>query len=152
MPLAREYDAVQDTPWPILFKELDQTFPDAKFIHVIRNEDAWIRSAVKDFSKHHNEIHRLIYGSSNPVGNEGSWVDTYRKHNRDVESYFSGRSEKYLRIEMESPDYGWKTLCEFLGRDDPGVPWPHVNKKGEKERKAFLRRNISRVRRMIGLG
>lgn len=152
LPLARQYDVVQDTPWPILFRELDQAFPEAKFIHVVRDEKAWIRSAVKDFSKHHNEIHRLIYGSGNPVGNEESWVETYRKHNRDVEDYFVKFPGKCLHMKMESPDYGWKTLCNFLGKDFPEVRWPHVNRQGQKEKLSFWGRNTNRVKRMIGLG
>ena len=60
--IATEVDAVKDTPWPLLYKELDMTFPGSKFIHIIRDPDAWLRSASNDFKTHPNSLHRLIYG------------------------------------------------------------------------------------------
>ena len=34
---ALKYDALEDNPWPIIYKELDQHIPNAKFIHCKRN-------------------------------------------------------------------------------------------------------------------
>ena len=44
-----KYDAFQDNPWPILFRELDESFPGSKFIMTRRNSDSWIKSVVKHF-------------------------------------------------------------------------------------------------------
>ena len=32
LKVAREFEAFQDNPWPILFRELDKAFPGSKFI------------------------------------------------------------------------------------------------------------------------
>ncbi|MBI1357416.1 MAG: hypothetical protein GC160_24005 [Acidobacteria bacterium] len=37
--LGRRYDAFQDNPWPILYRELDQAFPSAKFILTVRDTE-----------------------------------------------------------------------------------------------------------------
>lgn len=148
-PIAHADDAVQDTPWSLLYRELHQEFPDARFIHVVRDEQSWIKSATRDFRKHGNEIHRLIYGTENPVGNEDAWVSRYRRHNREVADYFKSLPDQYLRIELEGPDYGWPAICDFLGQPEPQTPWPHANKAGTKERKALLKRNLIRLKRLF---
>ncbi len=39
---------------------------------------------------------------------------------------------------------GWEPLCEFLGKDVPNEPFPHVNTrdKGWKDREARLRKDL----------
>ena len=49
--LANKFDAFQDNPWPMLYKELDRKFPGSKFILTLRPSDEWIRSVVKNFGK-----------------------------------------------------------------------------------------------------
>ncbi len=60
--LAYRYDAAQDTPWPVLYKELDQWFPGSKFILTVRESDPWVRSVRKHFKKHRIQAHEWIYG------------------------------------------------------------------------------------------
>ena len=47
--LAGDFDAFQDNPWPILFKELDAAFPGSRFILTLREPAAWIASVVRHF-------------------------------------------------------------------------------------------------------
>lgn len=150
-PFAHQFDAAQDTPWPLLYRHLDQEFPQARFIHVVRDEGSWIKSACKDFGRYPNEIHRLIYGSPYPVGHEEEWLRVYRQHNRDVEAYFENASDRYLKIALGSPEYGWEAICAFLGEPVPQLPWPHVNKAGTKERLARIARLKARLRKIFGM-
>lgn len=124
-----DFDAAQDDPWPSLYKFLDEDFPGSKFIHVERPADRWIKSAVTDYETHDNEIHRLIFGTLNPVGHEDMWRDAYIAHNQAVRAHFEGR-EDYLYLRLE--DVGWEPICAFLGKPVPGEPWPHANKKSTK--------------------
>ena len=48
---ALKYDALEDNPWPIIYKELDQHIPNAKFIHTERSSEGWYSSV-----KHNNEV------------------------------------------------------------------------------------------------
>lgn len=49
--LAEDFDAFQDNPWPILYKELDARFQGSKFILTLRSPGSWIKSQVNHFGK-----------------------------------------------------------------------------------------------------
>ena len=49
LKVTEEYDAFQDNPWPLLYKELDTKYPKSKFILTIRDEKKWINSVVNHF-------------------------------------------------------------------------------------------------------
>ena len=49
--LVGQYDAFQDNPWPIIFKELDEKFPGSKFILTLRDSKSWRHSQVKHFGQ-----------------------------------------------------------------------------------------------------
>ncbi len=127
--MAEDYDAFEDNPWPILFKELDQRFPGSKFILTRRPPDAWIRSMVKDFATTETPMRRWIYGETAgcPEGNEDIYVERYERHNREVLEYFRDRPDDLLVFELPKGD-GWEKLCAFLGHDVPDEPFPHANK------------------------
>jgi len=148
-PIADQMDAAQDTPWPILYPYLDEAFPDAKFIHVVRDREDWMRSVLADFGKHHNEIHRLIYGSDCPTDNEAGWMARYDRHNREVPEHFAGRPDSFVSLNMSKGEVNWTNLCAFLGHPVPDQPWPHANKISEKRRRLFWAQQRNRARRWI---
>src|SRR5262245_18328678 len=51
MRVAAEYDAVQDMPWPLFFRELDEQFPGSKFVLTTRDPDRWVSSVVRHFGR-----------------------------------------------------------------------------------------------------
>lgn len=112
--LMADHDAAKDTPWPLLYRQMDIAFPGAKFIHVTRDPEAWIASAVKDFGDHPNEIHRLIYGTPSPKGHEQIWLDRYHRHNDEVTAYFAGRPQDCLHLRLED-GMSYESICPFLG-------------------------------------
>jgi len=149
-PVAEAHDAAKDTPWPVLYRQLDEAFPGAKFIHVVRDPDSWIRSVMKDFGNHHNEIHRLIYGSDCPVGHEAEWLARYDRHNREVLGYFSGRNDDFVSFGMANGEVNWENLCDFLGCPTPDTPWPHANTWKAKHWRLFWQRQGERVKGYFG--
>ena len=46
---AGKYDALQDVPWAVLYKELDHAFANSKFVLTERDEQKWLNSALKHF-------------------------------------------------------------------------------------------------------
>lgn len=130
--IASGYDAAQDSPWPVLYRELDAAFPGSKFIHIIRDRESWIRSAVKDFSDFPNSIHSLIYGCPYPLGNELRWLEIYDQHNSEVKEYFSGRQDDFVSLDLDQGEVNWEKVCAFLGKKEPDIPWPHSNKRRVK--------------------
>jgi len=128
----QDFDACQDSPWSILYRELDAAYPGSKFIHVIRDRDAWIKSALGDFSGHPNPLRQVIYGSLVPEGNEDGWLEAYDRHNREVTAYFTGR-EDFLQLKLEDLDF--ETVCRFIGEEYTGQKLPVTNTKFQKRMK-----------------
>lgn len=144
--LAESYDAFEDNPWPILYKELDQRFPGSKFVLTRRPADAWIRSQVKDFARTETPMRRWIYGEGAgcPKGNEDTYIARYERHNREVLEYFSGRPDDLLVFDLPQGD-GWNQLCPFLGHAVPDEPFPHANKASLSRKLRNLLRRIYRA-------
>ena len=136
LQIAAQVDAAKDTPWPLLYRELDAAFPGSRFIHVTRNTDAWLRSASNDFKTHSNALHRLIYGSDGPVGNEAAWRMRYERHNAEVAAYFADRPQDYLHIRLEE-GVTYEKVCPFLGEPLVGHGAPKANTRGKKRLKTF---------------
>ena len=134
LKIAAGVDAAKDTPWPLLYRELDAAFPSSKFIHVTRNTDAWLASAVKDFQSYPNALHRLIYGSDGPMGHEIVWTDRYERHNEEVAAYFADRSDDYLHIRLED-GVTYEKVCPFLGEPLVGTGAPKANTRLKKRLK-----------------
>ncbi len=123
------FDSFEDWPWPLFFREIDERFPDAKFILTVRKSpDTWYRSLCKmavrmgpmrDFEKH-------IYGYSMPHGHKDEHVRIYNEHNAAVEAHFADRPEKLLRICWEDGDNG-ADVAAFLGLPVPEDASRHEN-------------------------
>ena len=144
--LAESYDAFEDNPWPILYKELDQRFPGSKFVLTRRPADAWIRSQVKDFARTETPMRRWIYGEGAgcPKGNEDTYIARYERHNQEVLEYFSGRPDDLLVFDLPK-GHGWEQLCPFLGHAVPDESFPHANKASLSRKLRNLLRRIYRA-------
>lgn len=125
--LVAKYDAFQDNPWPVIFKEMDRKYPGSKFILTMRRPDAWINSQVRDFGLTETPMRKWIYGVGCPEGNEEVYVRRYERHNREVLAHFHERPDDLLVLDLPRGD-GWPELCGFLGVAVPDRPFPHKNK------------------------
>lgn len=125
--LAAHFPALQDIPWALLYKELDEAFPGSKFILTERDENKWMNSVLNHFGDRYWVMHEWIYGVETAAGNEERYREVYRNHNRQVREYFKDRPDDLLIMNFENGD-GWEKLCPFLGVDVPGQKVPHANK------------------------
>ncbi|MEX2624532.1 MAG: sulfotransferase family protein [Acidimicrobiia bacterium] len=141
--LVEQYDAFQDNPWPVLYKELDVRYPGSKFILTVRPPDSWIASQVAHFGNRETPMRTWIYGKGCPKGNEMLYVERFEKHNREVLSHFNERPDDFLLMDLTVGD-GWQKLCPFLGRALPNVPFPHANTSKDRYRRNQLLRNLVR--------
>jgi len=123
-----KFDAFQDNPWPMAYKELDQKFPGNKFILTIRDTDKWLNSAVRHFGTKETAMRRWIYGAAYgcPAGNEEIYRKRFDRHNREVQEYFEDRPNDLLVMDITKGD-GWEKLCPFLGKELPDIPFPQSN-------------------------
>jgi Sulfotransferase domain len=131
---AKRKDAFEDLPWPLVYREMDRAFPNARFILTTRASEAvWLESARRHFARYRRRsIARfLIYGTYEPSARV--LAAKYREHNIGVRNYFAGRPGKLLELCFEHGD-GWAPLCRFLGIDQiPEEPFPHANKGPEAQ-------------------
>jgi len=134
--LTPHYDAFQDNPWPILYRELHGWYPEAKFVLTVRDTEDWLASMVDFFKDRHSPMRRWIYGVDAPRGNEATFRERYERHNRDVLAHFRERPDQLLVMDFAKGD-GWEKLCRFLALPVPSVEFPRV-KPLEPRRKMWL--------------
>lgn len=102
-----EFDSFEDWPWPLMYREIDARFHDARFILTTRaTPQAWYQSLCKmavrmgpldQFEKH-------IYGYGMPQANRRHHVEFYLNHIAQAEEYFKKNPSKLLRICWEQGD------------------------------------------------
>ena len=124
--LVDKYDAFEDNPWPLIYKELDNAFPNSKFILTKRNKDKWISSVVKHFGSSTTKMRKFIYGVGDPLGNEGIYLERYTQHNESVDAYFENRPNDLLVIDW-SKEKDLSRIYEFLNINLPPNGVPHSN-------------------------
>lgn len=117
-----DFDSFEDWPWPLIYRDIDHRFPEAKFILTVRDSpERWYRSLCKmavrmgplsDYEQH-------IYGYSMPHGRKRSHIAFYEKHNSAVDEYFNDRPGKLLRVCWEHGDDSSR-LAAFLNQ--PRLP------------------------------
>jgi hypothetical protein len=122
-----EHDAFQDNPWPVLYKELDSRYSEAKFILTTRPASKWIQSVSKQFGGNSTPMREWIYGVGDPIGNEDLYLERYNRHNQEVRKYFSDRPDDFIELRITEGD-GWEKLCRFLDHPVPGEAFPRVNR------------------------
>ena len=122
------YDAFQDNPWPLLYKQLDDAFPQSQFILTLRNPELWYKSALKHFGNQETEMRKWIYGKGSPLNNQELYKNTFTQHNNEVLKYFRKREGDLLILDLDQ-NFNWEVICNFLECPEiPRVPFPHKNK------------------------
>jgi hypothetical protein len=125
-----QYDSFEDWPWPLMYKEFDKRYPDAKFILTLRKDpQTWFESLCRHaLHTGPTEARKIVYGYEMPLQNEEHHIRFYMDHHRDVMAYFKNRPGKLLVVSWDNGD-GWEALCSFLNHSPaPEVPFPHKNK------------------------
>lgn len=123
-----KYDAFEDNPWPLLFKEFYNKYPTAKFVLTIRDEDKWWQSLINHFGENHTKMREWIYGDGVPLGNEKLYKERYRKHNKEVKDFFNDKPNQLLIIDWSESDNNWEKICKFLNKPVPNISFPNANK------------------------
>lgn len=138
LKLLQGYDAVEDTPWYMIYKELDELIPNSKFILTIREEASWYLSVKRHIGDLRSANHEWIYGRGKglPKEDKENTIQVYNKHNQEVIAYFKDRPNDLIVVDFTKGDK-WEKICHFLGKDIPAAPFPHYNKSkpGTKENK-----------------
>ncbi|RFN60042.1 sulfotransferase family protein [Marixanthomonas ophiurae] len=143
------YDAFVDLPWggTDFYLYLSKTYPDAKFIHTVRDPEKWYVSLENMLTKldkdkdkdqamevfHKNGRYGLIYYLERvlkiqKLSNEkGNIINQYIQLNKEINTFFEGSNYSYLNLSITEGD-SWDVLCSFLNKEIPTLPFPSGNK------------------------
>ena len=125
------FDAFEDLPWPFVYREMAELFPDAKFILTLRrDEETWVSSMRRHMERGHWKPAEAFYGAQMVEGNEGIVLNAYRNHTKGVREYFEGTPEKYVELVVDDGDRNWELLCRVAKCPDgvvPTVAFPRSN-------------------------
>ncbi len=136
------HEAATDTPVAAHYRELDQRYPNSKFILTLRDMDEWLESCQKHwYSLYDNprDVTRAIeysfcrgalYGIEGY--DRGIFRAAYDRHVRDVREHFRDRPDDLLEMDICAGD-GFEKLCAFLGKPHPGVPFPRLNTAEQRD-------------------
>ncbi len=136
-PIIERYRGFTDVPIPLLYQQLDERHPGSKFIHTVRDEEAWLASVEWLFTtgrlkfkesheRHGNQLNREVFGRDS--FDRAHFLEIYRAHNSDVRRYFADRPDDCLTIDVTAGE-GFEALCPFLGLPLPAESFPHRNKR-----------------------
>lgn len=122
-----DFDSFEDWPWPLLYREIDARYPDARFVLTTRADaDTWYRSLCKMTVRIGPlDVEEPVYGHAMPQGHRSEHIEFYERHNREVRAHFADRPGKLIEICWER-DGSADRLADFLG--EPRLDLlPHVN-------------------------
>ena len=133
---AGKYEAFEDWPWFLTYRELDQRFPGSKFILTLRKDT---KAYVTSLRQHHERqgIRKEgfikphwwddVFGFPPDQWDYQESAKRYERHNREVLEYFKDRADDLLVVCWENGD-GWDKLCSFLNKQCPDEALPHLNR------------------------
>ena len=137
LSILEEYDGAVDTPIVPYYAQLDNVYPNSKFILTIREKNSWLRSAENHWKgattgrnirldSFREFIRSAVYGTVVFNPDRFSWV--YDTHERNVRQYFEDRPNDLLILDICGGE-GWEKLCGFLDLETtPHIPFPHMRK------------------------
>lgn len=154
-----KYDAISDSPVPILYKVIDSRHPESKFILTTREEQKWLKSFENHVKRWQLDMkmelgtarsdalltNYVLYGTVK--FDPGKMLAGFREYHQDVLDHFSNRPQDLLVMDITKGD-GWEKLCPFLGIEIPDVDFPcgNTHKQVEvhlKRKKQFHRKLIN---------
>ena len=171
--LLGNYRGVTDSPAICFAEELIASYPEAKVLLVDRDLESWYKS----FSILIREMYNPIIGILRildpqllgPIATMYFYVYRDRKgfcQTDDKESLLHSARRLYRghyeQVRQACPkdrllnyrlEDGWGPLCEFLGKEKPGVPFPRLNEGAALAEKfnEFNRRSLRLVVRNLAL-
>ena len=147
----QQFDAVEDNPWPLMYKDLDALVPGSKFILTVRDPERWYESVARHIGDLRDPMHEWIYGQgkSLPKDDKAHTLDVYNGHNQAVKDHFKHRPNDLLVVDF-TQGAGWEELCAFLGHPVPDMPFPHANnKRKESDAGPSLRRRLKVAKKRV---
>ena len=149
----KEFQVFEDHPWFLLdfYKYLYHRFPEARFVHFVRDSDTWFKSLKHLYDEVHDSAifywHFKTYGlldeyygmleNSNldelprlqiDESQREHYIRVYEMANKEITRFFNAHDrERIVQLELEDPDK-WKKLAEYFGIEGDVYTDVHANK------------------------
>lgn len=125
----KQAQVIGDTPVFCDYQQLDQAFPNSKFIYLTREPSLWLPSIKQLLQRMEVNIMRED-GGFNPImkrcfkevfspfsldniSQDAFLLDCYRRHEQNVLNYFAEREHDLLTIDISHPE-SYQRLLAFL--------------------------------------
>ncbi|PGH00649.1 hypothetical protein AJ80_09139 [Polytolypa hystricis UAMH7299] len=156
-----DFQACLDMPTAALMPELIAAYPEAKVIIAMRDPDAWFTSVMRSVGKEHKKLNALSTFARQML----MWFDTFyfsrffplaqalefgpfgpdgfNDPKRCKEIYVQMHEEvrrmvpKDRLLEFQLKE-GWEPICQFLEKEIPSGPFPHINDSTEFDERTDL--------------
>lgn len=92
-----------------LFRELDDQYPESKFILNTRDINNWLKSRLNHQRYMAKDMKRLNLTMKEVLD---YWAQDFISHNKSVNLYFKDKPEKLLVFDIEKDDP--ENICTFL--------------------------------------
>lgn len=128
------YDSAEDWPWPLLYRELDERFPDARFVLTVRDSPQRWYASLCNMAVRIGPLplyEQAVYGYAMPHGHRDEHVAVYEAHTAAVTEHFAGRPGKLATLCWERGDDG-STLASFLGIEGVALDPVRINASPER--------------------
>ena len=135
------YGSAVDWPTAKFFRELNEAYPEAKFVLTHRSPESWAQSfsytiysllgqrneAPEEMRAWLNMVNDVITASGVSEGlDEAGLMKAFNAHNEAVKATIP--PERLLVFEVKD---GWGPLCDFLGVPAPDEAFPRTNDRAE---------------------
>ena len=118
----QSYEFANDFPITFRYKELDDRFPDSKFIYSDRPVEDWLKSYETHLQRtgdvtmgNWQEYNRHMFGSTK--FDKEHFREVFLKHREEVFEYFKDRPDDLLVLNMPYDVKEWTEICIFLGAE-----------------------------------
>ena len=145
--VAKLFDAFQDIPWFLYYKEFDKWYPGSKFILTIRESESWWNSFLRYFRTERYPLFEYVYGFENPIDHKEALVKRFEQHNSEVLEYFIDRPDDLLVLDV-GEEKALEKISNYLGKSSSYEKMPHKNatlNMPKKELKGKLKSIIKRL-------
>ncbi|AKH42832.1 hypothetical protein FHS61_000605 [Altererythrobacter atlanticus] len=144
------HDSFDDWPYPLMYRELAERYPDAQFLLTIRRSpEIWFDSLARHSrqSRPFRNARKLAYGWRYPENAREQHLEFYRRHNAEVQEYLGNR----VKVLCWETGDGWPELCDFIGAAVPEEAFPHANRSRPPSRAKRLANLCMRKAEAFGL-
>ncbi|KAK3636942.1 hypothetical protein LTR56_012602 [Elasticomyces elasticus] len=138
----RYFDAFEDLPWPYMYRQMAEMYPDAKFLLSLRKDErTWLESMRRHVGRGSWQGYRYFYGATEVDGHEDVVLQSYTNHTNEVRAYFQDKPDRYGELVIDDGDKNWEVLCRMAECPEgrvPSIPFPKSNTAAHWQQGALI--------------